>query len=322
MSTKGVTILIPVKASSISTLKGFRHCYINLLSYPFPFEVEIVIADESRDEIFQTVKSWFENERRVTHFGPRDECRDGKNDKLNGIYDALNHTRFQRTLLVDDHYRPTVENLLQVNQMFSRYDCFKCMVEFDRPTLAALIDLNGIFIINLLHPLRQFCGHLCFDSRLFETSGFPSRDALFDELAMELHLRKHTKNVYYAGDIFLKAIHNADWARFFEQRVRYAYENMAFPLRFTFFLLVMPLLFVIGIWEVGYALAISLALTLLTVVASFIGQVKYGRGRFPALTFLLAPLWFWPYPLTTWLAVLLRLTGGVRFGGRKITKAI
>jgi hypothetical protein len=318
----GVSILIPIKVSALRTLGGFRECCEELILYNFPFDLEIVIADESPEEIFEEVDSWFERCSRVTHFRPRDESRGGQNDKMNGIYDAMNYIKYESAILVDDHYRLSVENILQLKPLFSRYDCFKCMVSFQEKNLKALIDVCGMFIINLTHPFHQFHGHLCFNAQTLSKIGFPSRDGLFDELTLELQFHEHGKTVHFAEGIFLMTVHHTTWGRFLEQRVRYAYENLAFPLRFAWHLCVLPILITCALFELKYALGWALCLTAGHILLALWGQIKYGGNRFPVWTFLLSPLWFWFYPFTSWIAAFMRCSGGIYFGGRKIVKPV
>lgn len=321
--TEGISIVIPIKVASLASLAGLRECLAKLLAHSFPFEVEIIIADESPKGVFAAIDAWFLHEARVAHICPRREIRTGKNDKLNGIYDALNFVNYDYVVLVDDHYRLSVSNLDQVISLFGEYDCFKCMVNFDQMKITSLVDVCGIFIINLLHPYKQFCGHLCFNSQTIKEIGFPSRDMLFDELGMELQFRKHEKKVHFAGNIFLNAVQKITWKRFFEQRLRYAYENFAFPFRFTLFLAILPLIFACAA-HAGTAAALGLValMTFAVMGLCLVGQIKYRQGQFPIWTFLLSPIWFWFYPFTTWMAVVYRLRGGVSFGGRKLVRAV
>lgn len=319
---EGMSIVIPIKVSSLTSLAGLRECLAKLLSHPFPFELEVIITDESPDDVFAAIDGWFQHEPRVTHICPRDECRTGRNDKLNGIYDAMNHVSYDYIVLVDDHYRLSVDNLDQILSLFGEYDCFKCMVDFDQTRISSLVDVCGIFIINMLHPYRQFCGHLCFNLQTIKEIGFPSRDMLFDELGMELQFRKHQKKVHFADKIFFEAVQKISWKRFFEQRLRYAYENFAFPLRFSLFLCVLPLILACALIGKSFAIGFIVLLTLAVVCLGLVGQIKYRQGRFPVWTFLLSPVWFWFYPFTTWLAIVYRLRGGVKFGGRKILRAV
>lgn len=318
----GLSILIPIKVSSVSALKGFKQTYQKLLTYSFLFKLQIVIADESPLDIFEQVDNWFKDYEEVTHFCPEAKYRNGKNDKLNGIYAALNELKFDYVMLVDDHYRLTPDNLIELMSLFPNYDCFKCMVQFEELNVTALIDVSGIFIVNLIHPYHQFFGHLCLNLNTLKQIGFPHRDGLFDELVIELKFRKHNSKIYFADRIFLQSIQNIKWKKFLEQRVRYAYENLAFPFRFVFFLSILPLLILISIYDFKVSFEIIMFLTLTVITISYLGQVRYGNNKFPAWTFLLAPVWFWFYPFTSWISVFLRFTGGVYFGGRKIIKAI
>lgn len=318
----GISILIPIKVHNINSLDGFRECYIKLLSASLDFDLQIVMVDESPAKIFKLIDGWFCHDKRVLHRHPDAKVMDGLNDKLNGVYDSLSHLKYCNVVLVDDHYRVTARTLSELIPSFATYDCFKCMVRFSSFKITALIELCGIFIINIVHPYRQFFGHLCFNREVLKEVGFPSRDVLFDELALEVQFRKSLKKVGYEAAIFLEVIQDTTWRKFLEQRVRYAYENLAFPFRFTFFLCVLPVHAVLGFFESELALGLAIIVTAMFLAIALLGQIRYGRLSCPPWTFLFASAWFWFYPFTSWLAVLKKCTGGVYFGEKKIKKAV
>jgi hypothetical protein len=53
-----------------------------------------------------------------------------------------------------------------------------------------------------------------------------------------------------------------------------------------------------------------------------LGQWRYDRGRHSRWVWLLAPLWFWPYPVLSWAALAMRFLGGVRFGNARLWRVV
>ena len=321
MSRFGVTILVPIKVESLEALTGFQQCYMDLLAEPLSFDIHLVIADESPAFIFQSLAGWFQEHRHaVTHFCPTDAERTGANDKLNGVLAGLSVARHNCIILLDDHYRPTRSEITTAASLFDSYDCFKLLPKFATFSPAVLIDLAGMCVVSGYHPFGQFYGHLCFDKQQLLEFGFPSRDVLFDELALELPFRQAGRRVGFVSTFGFSSINNTSWKKFFKQRVRYAYENFAFPIRTTFHLSVAPILCLLRVltntfaWPGAFAAIVTMSMLLLGLV----GRRKLNRSL-PLACVAFVPCWFWFYPFSAWLAVLSRLLfGGVSFGGRLV----
>ncbi|MGW5955902.1 glycosyltransferase [Bacillus mycoides] len=316
-----LSIVIPVKLKLDEHIMEFVNHTISLAKDIQNEDVQIVVADESNDYTFNFINSYFHTINNITHFVPSTNLRTGANDKLNGIYAALDYVKYDKILLVDDHFRITKETVKSIYKYFDKYDCFKTMPKFNKHPFSVLVDMCGMFVVNIIDSKKQYCGHLAFRKEHINKFGFPSRDALFDELALEFHLREHNCSVGFVKDVALEAVQEISFGKFLEQRVRYAYENFALPLRFTFFSLILPLLIVLFTINVNLAIIAFMGLTLGVTLLAFVGQLIYGASLAPWYTFLLTPIWFWFYPITTWIALYKYFTGGVMFGGRKIRRA-
>ncbi|MCK0473043.1 glycosyltransferase family 2 protein [Halalkalibacter sp. APA_J-10(15)] len=317
-----VSIIIPIKIKFGESLEGFIAQIVTLAEQIKDTDSEIIIADESERLVNKYIKNHLECIENVNHFVPDPNIRTGANDKLNGIYDALNYVNYDNILLIDDHYRITRETLNKISPFYNRYDCFKVMPKFDKFPISAKIDLCGMFIVNLLDYRKQYCGHLAFTKELIDRVGFPNRDSLFDELALENQLRKGSNRICFLKNISLEAEQNISYRKFLEQRVRYAYENFAFPFRTLFFLSIIPIIVVLFIINITYMYYFILIVSIISILFGLLGQLVYARNIAPTSTFLLSPVWFWFYPFTTWIAVYKYLNGGVYFGGKKVRRAV
>ncbi|WP_372997689.1 glycosyltransferase [Lutispora sp.] len=316
-----ISIIIPIKAKPGDKIINFANYILCLSNELKNYECEIIIADESEDEVSSVLSKMFKKACNIKHFIPETSVRIGANDKLNGVYAALNYCKYDKVLLLDDHYRLTISTLEKVNNYYDVFDCFKMMPKFHNTPLSVLVDLCGMFVINVLDYRKQYCGHLAFRKSQYDKVGFPSRDALFDEFAMEKHLRINGYNIGFVKDVSLEAIQDITFIKFLEQRVRYAYENLAIPSRFFLYAIVIPITILLGLININYSVMFAAAITSFIILIAFIGQILYGMSIAPFYTFLFSPVWFWFYPFTTWISIYKYFKGGVMFGGRKIKRA-
>ncbi|MEH7343289.1 glycosyltransferase family 2 protein [Bacillus sp. JJ1532] len=317
-----ISILIPIKLQyNEKNLSDFVNHIASLAVALKEDDCQIVIADESNCKVYRYINNKLKFFNNVKHFIPSEDLRTGDNDKLNGIYAGLNYVIYDKVLLIDDHYRITRETLAKISKYFDEYDCFKMMPKFDKFPFTVLIDMCGMFIINILDRRKQYCGHLAFRKEHISKTGFPNRDGLFDEFILEEKLRNSGYSIGFVKDASLEATQDIPFNKFLEQRVRYAYENLAMPFRFTLYALVLPIILLLLIISPKVAGLFCITITIIVLLLACIGQILYGAKILPFFTFLLSPLWFWFYPFTTWIAVWKYYSGGVKFGGKKVRKA-
>jgi hypothetical protein len=121
-----------------------------------------------------------------------------------------------------------------------------------------------------------------------------------------------------ASDLFVRRL-PCEVRRFWSQRVRQAYDDLAQPARMGLFLSVLPALAVAllrrrhGVVAAGAGLAV--------VIAEAGRRRAGGRAVFPATGSLFAPVWILERAACSWLALGAALTGGVPYAGRKVRRA-
>ncbi|KFN11174.1 glycosyltransferase [Paenibacillus macerans] len=313
-----VSIIIPIKTIKDENLDNFIE-YINTFAQQIREDCcQIVIANESPCDVFKYMDFYIGKYSHIIHFIPSYKNRDGDNDKLNGIYSALEYIVHDKILLLDDHFRITRDTLVKLTKSFDEYDCFKTMPNFDNYSPDVLIDMCGLFFVNITDFRKQYCGHLAFRKEHISKIGFPNRDALFDEFTIENHFRRHKYSIGFIKDLSIEATQKISQKKFFEQRIRYAYENLALPIRFIIHAIILPVLIILLIVSPKFASVVTLMITFGVLIITLIGQLIYGRGLVPSYTFLYSPVWFWFYPFTSWIALYKYITGGVNFGGKKV----
>jgi hypothetical protein len=321
-SAGGCSLVLPIRVFDLPCLSGFQEHYQMLIQHMEQCvqQWEILIVDASPDPIFSVIDAWFADIAQVRHFRPHIQDIAGHNNKLLGLRDALPQAQFRYALLLDHDMRPSPDVMREIILRLQDYDCARCMIHYQSFRLAALINVNGIFLVNLLCRDKQFWGHLLLDRRMLLDLGLPRTDTLFDELTIMRHFQHHGKRVGYISTIQIPMAYRDSPAHFIEQRLRYAYENLAYPLRFLFFLSLLPLLLTSLFFSPLITLTLFLVITIGVIGLSWLGQTYYDNGTYPPYTFLYAPLWFWPYPFTSWIALGLRLKGGIAFGGQIIRR--
>jgi hypothetical protein len=106
-------------------------------------------------------------------------------------------------------------------------------------------------------------------------------------------------------------------AHFARQRVRQAYDDLAQPARLAAELALLPAV-LWGLQQPGRLVWMAA----LTWTAAAVGRHRDGGSKvFPFTSVLWAPCWVAERAVCVWLAVGLRLAGGVRYGGTRIVAA-
>lgn len=318
-----ISIIIPVKVDKIKFLKGFRECFLRLSSNSRDYEV--LIVDDSQKHIFDEIHQWF-GKSKIKHFRPERKYFSGTNNKLNSIEAAIDKSKGKYILLMDDDCRP---NKIFINSFIKKirndeWDCFRCIIHYKYYGLIELMNVASILFINVVCNHKQFWGNIGFRKDLLKTIGFPNKNILFDELSIDLVFRQNRKKMGYFSDLSVEMEPTTTLKIYFEQRLRYAYENIAYPLRFSLSLIIIPVLLclvIIGKSSMFLPMIFISIVTIYLVVAGFVGQSIYGN-KIPKYTFLFTPLWFFPYPLFSWLAFFKYATGGIFFGGNRIRRVV
>ncbi len=316
-----LSIIIPIKANNFDVLHGFSECY-NQLAMACN-SIQIVVVDDSKEDVFDRLDRKLDNNPNILHFKPASPCQQGDNCKLNSIQAALEKTYGNCVALFDDDVRPTAQNVSAILNAFQDADIIRCMVRYEKPSFFDSIELAGIYIINMVSPLKQFWGNVCFQKTMLKISFFDRKDVLFDELAIESHCRKSSQRFRYVSFPPLQMISvERTWRQFWEQRIRFAYENIIFRFRFALFLSTLPILMMVSYFtSLIYGVILFFVINNIVALIAFLGQLQYG-GHHKKTIWLYGVLWFWFYPLTSWIALILWFSGGKKFRDHKIRNVI
>jgi hypothetical protein len=152
----------------------------------------------------------------------------------------------------------------------------------------------------------------------FVAMGGYDGDVLFENLELIRTVRAHGGTERRAPDLYVRRL-PPEARRFWSQRVRQAYDDLAQPLRMATFLTIGP--------AASYALlrrrpGAVLAGAAVTVALAELGRRRSGGARvFPASASLIAPVWVAERAVCSWVALAARCAGGVSYAGRRIRVA-
>jgi hypothetical protein len=142
---------------------------------------------------------------------------------------------------------------------------------------------------------------------------------LFENLEVIRTVRAHGGRECRPLDLYVRRL-PPDSRRFWSQRVRQAYDDLAQPARMGLFLAVLPgLAALLARRRYGTVLAFA---ALATGLAEAGRRRAGGRGVFPAACTLYAPVWLLERATCAWLALGVRLArGGIRYRDRRMRLA-
>jgi hypothetical protein len=275
---------------------------------------EVIVVDGSPPPLFAAHHDAWSGF--CTHVRP-DPDLDFQNGKVNGVHTGLRRAGFNHVVIADDDVRYDFANLSRVERLLSDgVDLVRPQNYFDPVPWHAQWDTSRSLVNRAVS--RDWPGTVGIRRDTFERAGGYDGDVLFENL--ELVRTIQTAGGMIASPLDLYVLRRPPTARgFLSQRVRQAYDELARPLVFLFWLAFLP---------VTVALAAVTPWAPVGVAAGGIVLAEAGRRRsegirfFPATASLFAPLWLLERGITTWMSLAMRLGGGgVPYAGSIIRRA-
>ncbi|WP_186131940.1 hypothetical protein [Burkholderia gladioli] len=246
-----------------------------------------------------------------------------ENKKTLNIISAVRHSTSDYLILLDDDSEITLAVVNKIVGELNRVDCVRTSVSFSKENLTNMVDMCGIFIVNSTCKDRQFWGmqalrrsvaHHLFDVR---------RNTLFDELTFFRHLISRGATFSYLADVSIVSHCDRSYTEFFEQRLRYSYENFAYPMRSCLFFSIIPIIIaaslLFGFQVMMFALA---CLSTISIFFSLVGWMASRKASKHSIVInLAAPLWVGLQSIFIWLALLRICLGGKEFSGSNLRYA-
>ncbi len=245
------------------------------------------------------------------------------NGKVNGVLTGVAAARHECVILADDdvvYDAPAIERMCD---LLIEYDLVVPQNYFRPLPWWARIETGRILLNRALRPEGDFPGTFGVRRSTFQRIGPYDGDVLFENEEMCRHFRRHDTRVRYARD-FLIARRPPTLAKWREQRLRQAYEDLDFPMKTAGFALIAPMggmLAVAG--GTGALIAYLGIVAAATAMAAAAGRSDGAAPLIPASACLTAPLWVAERAVNVHRAVWTRIIrGGCAYGDRVIARGI
>ncbi len=279
-----------------------------------PDDVDAIVVDGSSDALFAYHAVQLPSHVRHVRLEPRDATLNGK---VGGVCVGISAATCERVIVADDDVRYDAAALRALAGALDAADVVRPQNYFDPLPWHAVWDTSRTLLARISGG--DWPGTLGVRKSTFlRTNGYAG-DVLFENLELVRAIRRVGGRERVARDLYVRR-RPPTVRRFWEQRVRQAYDEFARPLRFAAFLTIVPLLCV--------ALATQRRRTVAALVAAVIVAAEWGRRRaggrayFPAAASLAAPLWLLERGVCSWLALDRRYRcGGIRYAGAVLRRA-
>ncbi len=273
-------------------------------------EAEIIVVDGSPPPVYEAhARAWGHLVRHL----PPDPAHRFVNGKVNGVLTGVAAATHDHVVLADDDVRHTPATIAAIDRALCTASVVRPQNYFDPMPWHARWDTARTLLNRAMGA--DYPGTLGVRRRTFVEMGGYDGDVLFENLELIRTVQAAGGRQVHAPHVYVRRL-PPDTRRFWEQRVRQAYDEFAQPARMAAFLAVLPAALLLPARaKVAGAVA--------SVALAEIGRRRGGGERvFPASAVLLAPVWLLERGTCAWLAVGQRvLFGGVSYAGRRVAKA-
>jgi hypothetical protein len=272
--------------------------------------LDVTVVDGSPPELFRRHhEAW---SGLVRHLGPGPWP--GRNGKVRNVMTGIAATRHPLVVIADDDVRYTGSAIERGLRLLDEAALVVPQNVFTDWPWHARWDTGRQLVNRALgsdHP-----GTLLLRRDALGPEGYDG-DVLFENLQLERTVRARGGVVHHAPDLLVPR-RPPTTRHFWSQRVRQAYDDLGQPARLVLEVSVLPLVLAAGARR-GQVLA---ALAVASVLVAEAGRRRAGGARaFPPTTALWAPAWLAERSVCVWLALALRLRGGVRYGDGRLLHA-
>ena len=266
--------------------------------------VEVIVVDGSAEPLFSHHRRLLGEQVRHLSPDPDQACPNGK---VAGVRTGVAAAKQDYIVVADDDVRYRPEQLELVERLLDQADLVRPLnVFFPMPWHARWDSARSL--INCAVG-ADYPGTLAFRANCYRMTDGYAGDVLFENLEL-------IRTLTAAGAVELRDRRLVvrrlppTARRFAQQRVRQAYDSVAQPARLAAELAILPAAVLLRrrCWWLA-ALAVGLAGA---------GRLRAGRQHFPADVPLWAPAWLAERGVCSWLAMGLRLRGGVDYSGSRI----
>ncbi|WP_028047993.1 glycosyltransferase family 2 protein [Cellulomonas sp. URHE0023] len=274
--------------------------------------VDVTVVDGSPGVVFDAhARRWGTHVRHV-----RPQRWPGANGKVAGVMTGIRLARHEVVVVADDDVRWSAVQLHESLSRLGRGDVLRVQNVFAPAPWHARWDTGRILVNRGLGS--DYPGTLVVRRSAVLRAGGYDGDVLFENLELIRTIRAHGGTEVRADDLFVER-RPPSAGHFWSQRVRQAYDSFAQPRRLAVESAVLPvLLWALRRRRTTPALALMTAAVL---VARHGARRAGGREHFPPSSVLWAPLWLLERAVCSWLAIVLRVRGGVPYRGRRLVRS-
>lgn len=248
----------------------------------------------------------------IRHLRP--EPWPGRNGKVAGVMTGIRHARHDRVVLADDDVRYERASLERAVGLLSTADLVRPQNYFSPLPWHAAWDTARMLVNRCFGS--DYPGTFALRRSVLLTAGGYNGDVLFENLELVRTMTAAGGRERRADDLFVRRL-PPEASRFWEQRVRQAYDDFAQPGRLLAELALLPVI----VWSVRRPQHLAALLGIVAAVA-WRGRARAGGPSvFPARSVAFAPVWMLERAVCVWIAVGERMLGGARYGGRRIPAA-
>jgi hypothetical protein len=310
MRLADATYLLPIRMSAPPPAELTE--YLRSLSQLCP----IVVVDASPEDVFAAAHEQWHSYLAHLHVDPNIHCANGK---VRGVRTGLRHVRTPVVVIADDDIRYTERSLAACLHALDEDDAALVRPQnyFEPLPWHAVWD-TGRILLNRL-AAADFPGTLVLRMEALRSSGGAyDGDVLFENLELIRTITAGGGACRSRPDITVLR-RPPTTSHFVHQRVRQAYDELARPHVLAWQLAILPMTLR---WLTRRQHARLLAAALATGAAAEIGRRRDGgRAHFPFRASLCAPGWLLERGVCAWCAIVLRVLGGVRYSGSRISRA-
>ncbi len=275
--------------------------------------IDVTVVDGSADPFFDRHACAFPPEVRHLRVDP-DLVREGGNGKVQGVMTGLRMARHELVVIADDDVRYRRSELEHLLVLLDGADLVRPQNYFSSLPWHARWDTGRILLNRAFGS--DYPGTLGIRRSTVLAAGGYSVEALFENL--ELIRTVHAVNgVEVCADDLFVARTPCSWRHFAKQRVRQAYDSFAQPFRLVAELSLLP-----AVLLVRPSPRHITGMSLVAIALAEVGRRRRnGRLAFGRSGVLWAPVWLLERAVCSWLAVMSRAQGGVRYAGGRLPLA-
>jgi len=271
--------------------------------------IDVTVVDGSPDRLFRAHGEAWPFVRQLRPSVP------GLNGKARGALTGIMAARHENIVVADDDVRYDRGELGALLDGLERADFVRPQNVFRPRPWHARWD-TGRMLLNRAAG-GDYAGTVALRRSALGAEGYDT-DVLFENLELERTVRARGGRVVVARDVVV--IRRPPSAgRFWEQRVRQAYDDFAQPVRLVREAAMLPIMIAAMARRRAAILAV---IALGSILVAAVGRMRAGgRAFFRASDCLWAPVWIVERSLTVWIAIGARLRGGVRYRGVRVARA-